>query len=298
MTSNLNSMTGFARVSGNIGGLAWAWEAKSVNGKSLDVRLRLPPNFERLEQPARTIAGARFRRGNLQIGLQVQEQRRDSTILVNEDLIQTLKSIAEKYRQGASGAPVDMVQLLKIRGVVDIIDAPPDEAVLAAQDSALLAGLEKALSELAAARKMEGDRLSAVLAEQIGRIEGFTVAARDNPARRPQAIRQKLAEQVQRLMEASNGSLDAARLHQEGILLATKADIQEEIDRLFSHIAAARKILQLPEGAGRRLDFLVQELNREANTLCSKSSDISLTETGLELKLVIDQMREQAQNIE
>lgn len=291
-------MTGFARANGNSGGMAWAWEAKSVNGKSLDVRLRLPPSFDRLEQPARTIANAKFRRGNLQIGLQVQEQRRDSAVLVNEELLRTLKGIAEKHRQGAGGAPVDVVQLLKIRGVVDIIEAPADETVLAAQDSALLAGLERALSELAVAREAEGERLSAVLAEQIDRIEAFTIAARDNPARAPQAIRQKLAEQVQRLLEAGNGSFDAARLHQEGILLATKADIQEEIDRLFSHIAAARKILQLPEGAGRRLDFLVQEFNREANTLCSKSSDISLTETGLELKLAIDQMREQAQNIE
>jgi uncharacterized protein (TIGR00255 family) len=290
-------MTGFARASGTVNGLAWAWEAKSVNGKSLDVRLRLPPNFERLEQQARALASAKFKRGNLQIGLQVQEQRREGTVLVNDELLEKLAAIAERHRESVGGPPVDVALLLNVRGVVELVDAMPDETTLTTQDSELLLGLEETLMELAKARRNEGERLAIVLADQIARIESLALQARDNPARRPEAVRQRLSEQVQRLLDAS-ASLDQQRLYQEAMLLATKSDIQEELDRLLSHVAAARKLLQSPEAAGRKLDFLVQELNREANTLCSKSGDISLTETGLELKLVIDNLREQALNIE
>ncbi len=297
MTSTLSSMTGFARASGAINGFAWAWEPNSVNGKGLDVRLRLPPNFERLEQQARALASAKFKRGNLQIGLQVQEQRREGTVLVNDELLEKLAAIAEKHRESVGGPPVDVAQLLNVRGVVELVDAMPDETTLTAQDAELLLGLEETLTELAKARRNEGERLAAILADQIVRIESLALQARDNPARRPEAVRQRLSEQVQRLLDAST-SFDQQRLYQEAMLLVTKSDIQEELDRLLSHVAAARKLLQASEAAGRKLDFLVQELNREANTLCSKSADISLTETGLELKLVIDNLREQALNIE
>lgn len=297
LTFTLSSMTGFARASGVFNGIAWSWEAKSVNGKGLDVRLRLPPNFERLEQQARALASAKFKRGNLQIGLQVQEQRRESTVLVNDELLDKLAAIAEKHRESVGGPAVDVAQLLNIRGVVEVVDALPDETTLAAQDAEFLLGLEEALTELAKARRNEGARLAMVLTEQIARIETLTLQARDNPARRPEAVRKRLSEQVQRLFDSS-ASFDQQRLYQEAMLLATKSDIQEELDRLLSHVAAARKLLQSPEAVGRKLDFLVQELNREANTLCSKSADISLTETGLELKLVIDNLREQSLNIE
>jgi uncharacterized protein (TIGR00255 family) len=290
-------MTGFARASGICNGIAWSWEARSVNGKGLDVRLRLPPNFERLEQQAKALAHAKFKRGNLQIGLQVQEQRREAMILVNDQLLEKLATIAERHRQSVGGPPVDVAQLLNIRGVVEVVDALPDEKTLAVQNLELLRGLEETLTELEKARRNEGGRLALVLAEQIARIETLTMQARDNPARRPDAVRLRLSEQVQRLLDAS-ASIDQQRLFQEAMLLATKSDIQEELDRLSSHVAAARKLLQSPEAAGRKLDFLVQEFNREANTLCSKSPDISLTETGLELKLVIDNLREQSLNIE
>lgn len=298
MTSSLSSMTGFARASGSLNGLGWAWEARSVNGKSLDVRLRLPAAFERLDQQVRALASSRFKRGSLQISLQVQEPPRGGAIVVNENLLETLKEIAEKHSKASGGQGVDMAQLLNIRGVVELVDAPADDAVQAAQDAALLAGLNTVLNGLVEARNAEGARLAAVLADQIGRIETLTFAARDNPARKPEAIRQRLSEQVQRLMDGNAGTLDAARLHQEAMLLAAKADTQEEIDRILSHVTAARKLLSGAEAAGRKLDFLVQEFNREANTLCSKSPDASLTAIGLELKLVIDQVREQVQNVE
>jgi uncharacterized protein (TIGR00255 family) len=290
-------MTGFARASGVCNGIVWSWEARSVNGKGLDVRLRLPPNFERLELQVKALANAKFKRGNLQIGLQVQEQRREAMVLVNDQLLEKLTAIAEKHRQSVGGPPVDVAQLLNIRGVVEVVDALPDENTLAVQDSELLHGLDETLAELEKARRNEGGRLALVLAEQIARIETLTLQARDNPARRQEAVRLRLSEQVQRLFDAS-ASLEQQRLYQEAMLLATKSDIQEELDRLLSHVAAARKLLQSPEAVGRKLDFLVQELNREANTLCSKSPDISLTETGLELKLVIDNLREQSLNIE
>jgi uncharacterized protein (TIGR00255 family) len=291
-------MTGFARSAGNLNGLAWAWEARSVNGKSLDVRLRLPPTYERLEQAVRVQVGGKFKRGNFQINLEVREQRGNSSAVVNEGLLEQLLVIAERQRRKTGGPPVDVAALLNIKGVVEAVDVQPADDTLAARDGALLAGLESALAELAVARRNEGERLSAVLAEQLGRINELVRSARDNPARAPEAVRQRLSEQVQRLLDASKGAFDTARLHQEATLLATKADIQEEIDRLLSHIVAARKLLKTPDAVGRKLEFLMQELNREANTLCSKSSDISLTETGLELKLVIDQLREQALNIE
>jgi uncharacterized protein (TIGR00255 family) len=290
-------MTGFAQASGVCNGIAWSWEAKSVNGKGLDVRLRLPPNFERLEPWAKALANAKFKRGNLQIGLQVQEQQREATVQVNDQLLEKLTAIAERHRLSVGGPPVDVALLLNIRGVVEVVDAQPDENTLAVQDSELLLGLEKALTELAKARRNEGARLALVLTEQVARIETLTLQARDNPARRPEAVRMRLSEQVQRLIDTS-ASIEQSRLYQEAMLLATKSDIQEELDRLLSHVAAARKLLQSPEAVGRKLDFLVQELNREANTLCSKSPDISLTETGLELKLVIDNLREQSLNIE
>jgi uncharacterized protein (TIGR00255 family) len=290
-------MTGFAQASGVCNGIVWSWEAKSVNGKGLDVRLRLPPNFERLEPQAKALANAKFKRGNLQIGLQVQEQQREATVQVNEQLLEKLAAIAERHRLSVGGRPVDVAQLLNIRGVVDVVDALPDENTLAVLDTELLLGLEEALTELVNARRNEGARLALVLTEQVARIETLTLQARDNPARRPEAVRMRLSEQVQRLLDTS-ASIEQQRLYQEAMLLATKSDIQEELDRLLSHVAAARKLLQSPEAVGRKLDFLVQELNREANTLCSKSPDISLTETGLELKLVIDNLREQSLNIE
>jgi uncharacterized protein (TIGR00255 family) len=290
-------MTGFARFSGSRSGLAWAWEARSVNGKGLDVRLRLPPGFERLEQPVRTLANGAFKRGSLQINLQLSGGESGQSVRINEALLQQLADVAERHRNLRGGPAVDISHLLSVKGVVEIVEEDPAEDEIEAIDQMLLKGLEQALTELAQSRRTEGARLASVLHEQVNRIESLTDAARNNPSRQPAVIQQRLAEQVQRLANTAAG-LDPQRLHQEAVLLATKADIQEEIDRLHSHIVAARALLEASEPVGRKFDFLVQEFNREANTLCSKSTDSALTAVGLELKTVIDQMREQAQNIE
>jgi uncharacterized protein (TIGR00255 family) len=181
--------------------------------------------------------------------------------------------------------------------VIDVSAPLEDEAKTALRDKAILKSAEEAFQALATMRKSEGAKLATVLGLHLDRIENLVIAARDNPARSVEAIRARLAEQVARLMETSS-SFDRDRLHQEAVLLATRADIAEEIDRLFAHVGAARRLIQSDQPAGRQLDFLSQEFNREANTLCSKAADRSLTAVGLELKTVIDQMREQVQNIE
>jgi uncharacterized protein (TIGR00255 family) len=241
---------------------------------------------------------ARFvKRGNIQIGLTGEGGVGRETVNVNEAALERILEVAERLRHRLGGKPLRVEGLLALRGVLEPgrIEESEEEASL--RDSAMLRSLEEALGGLAAVRRAEGEKLAEVVTRQLQRIEELTIAARDSPARSPEAIGKRLAEQVARLM-AAGSSFDADRLHQEAVLLATRADIQEEIDRLLAHVEAARKLAASPEPAGRAFDFLAQEFNREANTLCSKASDRSLTQLGLELKAVIDQMREQVQNIE
>lgn len=294
---SLSSMTGYARASAALDGLHWQWDIKSVNGKGLDIRCRLPPGFETLDLPVREIAQKHLKRGNVQIGFTADRGGAEQTLAVNEAALEQVVALAEKLRERLGGAPPQIESLLALRGVIDVASPVEDEAQTARRDKAVLKSVEEAFQALAVMRKAEGAKLAAILGQQLDRIEKLVIAARDNPARTVEAIRARLGEQVSRLME-TNASFDRDRLHQEAVLLATRADIVEEIDRLFAHIEAARKLIQSREPAGRQLDFLAQEFNREANTLCSKASDKSLTAIGLELKTVIDQMREQVQNIE
>ncbi|MCA0432648.1 MAG: YicC family protein [Proteobacteria bacterium] len=293
----INSMTGFARAAGHHAGRNWQWELKSVNGKALDLRLRLPPGQEHLEGPARAALSAQLKRGNVQVALVMQAGDGAGEVRVNEDLLGKLATVAEGLRKKLGGPPLQAEQLLALRGVIDVSEPALDDEGQAALDKAVLASLAEAVTALAKARAAEGLRLKTVLTEQISRITELTRQAKENPSRSPEAIRSRLKEQVSRLIESSS-SFDEARLHQEAILLATRADIQEELDRLSSHIEAAHELLASREPVGRKFDFLAQEFNREANTLCSKANDRSLTATGLDLKTVIDQMREQVQNIE
>jgi uncharacterized protein (TIGR00255 family) len=293
----LSSMTGYARASSALDGLHWQWEVKSVNGKGLDLRCRLPPGFETLDLPVREIAQKHLKRGNVQIGLTTDHGGAEQQLAVNETVLEQILQLSERLRERLGGSPPQIEALLSLRGVIDVSAPIADEATTARRDKAILKTAEEAFLALAVARKTEGGKLTAVLGLHLDRIEKLVIAARDNPARTVEAIRSKLAEQVARLLEV-NVSFDRDRLHQEAVLLATRADVAEEIDRLFAHIGAARKLLQSDEPAGRQLDFLSQEFNREANTLCSKAADRTLTAVGLELKTVIDQMREQVQNIE
>ncbi len=290
-------MTGFARASGGIGDWSWQWEIRSVNGKALDVRMRLPAGFEHLETELRQRVQKALKRGNLQVGLTVSNSNTRETVTVNRALLKELTALAMDLRRQIDAPPLQAENLLALRGVLEPLRSDVSEQEAAARDASLLTSFDGALAALSAARADEGRRLQAFLQEQIGRVRQLYDAARDNPARTPEAVRQRLREQVLRLVQ-TGADLDETRLHQEAVLLATRADIQEELDRLSSHIEAAEALLQSREPVGRKLDFLAQEFNREANTLCSKANDRSLTAIGLDLKTVFDQMREQVQNIE
>jgi uncharacterized protein (TIGR00255 family) len=293
----LHSMTGFARADGAVLGNRWSWELRSVNGKGLDLRLRLPLGLERLEIPVRERVGKRFTRGSLNVALAFTREQGAAGVRINETVlaavVEAMKTVAERI----DAEPPRLDGILAIKGVLETSEAEEDEAARAAIDAGLLGGLDEAIEGLAAARAREGAAVARILGGQVDEIERLARAAEACPARRPEAVRERLAEQVRLLVEASS-TLDPQRLHQEAVLIATRADIREELDRLFTHVADARKLVAQGGPIGRRLDFLAQEFNRESNTLCSKSNDKDLTAIGLDLKTVVDQLREQIQNVE
>lgn len=295
---SLASMTGFARADGRGGTHRWTWEVRSVNGKSLDVRLRLPPGYEFLETGARERIAGKLARGNVQITLTMQEQPGVARARINEmvlaDIVAALQKLGEWLPKAA---PPTLDGILALRGVMETVDEIDDEATRTTLANAIFADLEAALEALVADRRREGAAIGAVLTSRLDAIDVAVKAAEASPARSPEAIRARLKEQIEALLQASP-TLDPDRLHQEAVIIATRADIREEIDRLVAHTAAARALLAEAEPVGRRLDFLAQELNRETNTLCAKSNDRGLTALGLELKALVDQFREQVQNLE
>jgi uncharacterized protein (TIGR00255 family) len=293
----LHSMTGFARADGSGSAWRWTWELRSVNGKGLDVRLRLPPGLEALELQARERVTAQVARGNVQATLTAQQEGGAARIRINEDVLADVIAAMDELRSRMDVQPPTVDGILSMRGVVENGEAEPDEATRRALVEAMLADLDEALVDLVAARAREGKALATILSGRIDELEKLVSAAESSPARQPEAIRTKLAEQVAALLGAAP-ALDADRLHQEAVLLATRADIREELDRLTAHIAAARELLAAAAPVGRRFDFLAQEFNREVNTLCAKSNDRGLTAIGLDMKAVVDQLREQVQNVE
>src|SRR5579859_5912604 len=291
------SMTGFAESAGSHDGLRWRWEAKSVNSRSLDMRLRTPPGFDGLEQPARRLAGERFQRGALQISLTVEPPEGATGLKVDAVALASAVRIAREVAAETGLAPARVDGLLALKGVIVQDEVLPVEApARALRDAAIVETLATALDALSRARVSEGGRLHTVLAAQVDDIARLTNEAATLDAAQPQILRDRLAAQVQDMLSGSGISED--RLVQEAALLAVKADIREELDRLQAHVHEARALMASREAVGRKLDFLSQEFNREANTLCSKSSDIALTRIGLALKATIDQFREQAQNVE
>jgi uncharacterized protein (TIGR00255 family) len=291
----LRSMTGFARFDGTAGGARFHWELRSVNGRGLDMRLRLPPGLEALEAPVREAIAHRVSRGNVSATRTLETSAAGSDIRINERALATVLAAVDRLAKRDDFDRARPEGILALRGVLELGDTPGTDSEALHQD--LLAGLGVALDGLADARRKEGGKLATVLADQVARIETFVGQIARLPARQPDAVRARLAEQVQRIVGTA-GSLDPDRLHQEAILLATRADVEEEIKRLGAHISAARGLLAETAPVGRRLDFLAQEFNREVNTICSKSADIEMTRHGLDLKAVIDQLREQVQNIE
>ena len=293
----IKSMTGFARADGALGNLSWHWEVRSVNGRGLDIRLRVPPGFEAIEPRIREALSKRITRGSVTVNLSVKRAHGQAQIQLNDTALKQVLDALERLRQAVPVGPPSAEALLGIKGVLELVEPEEGEAEAAARVECMLTNLNEALDGMVRARVEEGGRLQAVVLDQLAAIERSVAMIEHLPARTPEAIRQRLIEQVARLME-TGATLDENRLYQEAALLATRADAEEELKRLTAHISSARELLQSREPAGRRLDFLAQEFNREANTLCSKSNDVDTTRAGLDLKAVIDQMREQVQNIE
>jgi len=293
----LKSMTGFARCDGSSGALSFYWEVRSVNGRGLDVRLRLPPGYEAIEAKARDLVAQKLARGSVTAALSVARDTRGTRIVLNETALEQVLAAAQRVRERTDGEPPRPEGLLAIRGVLEIVEHSESEAPGEDEREAILACLKAAIDDVAAARAAEGARLGAVLETQMAEVERLLAIVEAAPARRPEAIKARLSEQIARLIGGPHG-LDPARLHQEAMLLATRADVAEELQRLASHVRAVRDLMTESGAVGRKLDFLAQEFNREANTLCSKSNDAEVTKAGLALKAMIDQLREQVQNVE
>lgn len=293
----LSSMTGFARSQGLSAPYTWAWEVKSVNAKSLDLRLRLPPGWDAIEVPVRARAADKLARGALQAALSIAREGVPPIVRVNEGVLEAVLKAMQSLAGRVAAEPARLDGILGVKGVIEVVDAQEREDERREAEAAVLAGFESALAGLAQMRHHEGEALGRVLSERLSEVAALIARADAAPGRRPEAIRQRLSEQVAALLDNST-RLDADRLYQEAILLAAKADVREELDRLKAHVEQARKLIAGGGAIGRRLDFLAQELNREANTLCAKSNDVELTNIGLEFKTVVEQFREQVQNLE
>jgi uncharacterized protein (TIGR00255 family) len=293
----IQSMTGFARAEGQEDGLGWVWELKSVNGRALDMRFRLPPGFDALELPLRASLAQRLKRGAVSASLTVTRGSKSTGIRINRDVLAAVLAIAREIAGDVETVPPSLDGLLAIKGVIETDEGSEDEGDRERRQAALLAGWDDALSRLASVRLAEGARLEPVLAARLAEIKALVAEAEASAAAQPASLRARMKAQLAELLEASP-ALSEERLAQELALVAAKADVREELDRLEAHVAAARALLAEGDAIGRRFDFLCQEFNREANTLCSKSTDIGLTRVGLALKAAIEQLREQVQNIE
>ena len=293
----VSSMTGYARAEGALDGAAWFWEARSVNSKGLDVRCRVPAGCEAIDVAARKAAACAFARGGLSLSLQVDRGERQVALRINEAALEQVLALQDTLEDRVDSAPPRLDVLMAIRGIAETVEQAEDPAAVAARETAILDTLDAAFEGLAAARAEEGARLRTLLRGHLAGIERLATAAAATAEAQPAMLRQRFEQQVADLLEARIG-VGEDRLAQEAAMLAAKADVREEIDRLASHVAAAGTLLDEGGAIGRKLDFLCQELNREANTLCSKAADIALTRIGLDLKAAIEQFREQVQNVE
>jgi uncharacterized protein (TIGR00255 family) len=293
----LSSMTGFARGHGVSGPYAWAWEIKSVNGKGLDLRLRTPPGWDAIEVAIRARVAETLTRGSVQANLTVERSDAVPTVRVNTAVLDAILAAVRQFGTKIEASPPSLDGLLALKGVIEIADAEENEDQRRVAESAVIAGFTSAIAALAEMRRDEGAALGRVLTLRLDEIAALAARAERAPGRRPEAIRARLADQVAALL-AQSERFDPDRLHQEAIMIAAKADVREELDRLAAHTAAARHLIEAGGPIGRRLDFLAQEFNREANTLCAKANDVELTNIGLELKAAVEQFREQVQNVE
>lgn len=293
----LSSMTGFARGHGVAGAYAWNWEIKSVNAKGFDLRFRLPPGWDAVEVPARTRAAEKLSRGTVYANLTVERKGVAPTVKVNEPVLNAVIATINQLTGKLDAAAPTLDGILALKGVIEVTEEDERPEDHREAEAAIIAGFNQALAALVNMRNEEGATLGRLLAARLDEIAALTARAEAAPGRKPEAIKARLAEQVATLMSASE-RFDSDRLYQEAIMLATKADIREELDRLVSHVAQAQKLIGEGGAMGRKLDFLAQELNRESNTLTAKANDVELTNIGLQLKSVVEQFREQVQNLE
>jgi uncharacterized protein (TIGR00255 family) len=293
----LSSMTGFARSHGASGPYAFEWELKSVNAKGFDLRVRLPPGWDELEAFAKKRAGEVLSRGTVYANLNVKRANAASTVRINEDVLNAVVKVAHQLAGKIDAVAPSIDGLLAIKGVIEVVEPESDEDEDKAAKAAAAMAFDEALDNLVAMRRREGTSLGQILCQRLDEIEVLANKAEAAPGRKPEAVRARLAEQVAALLETTD-RFDADRLNQEALLIAAKADIREELDRIASHLSQARELLGKGGPIGRRLDFLAQEFHREVNTTCSKSNDLELTNTGLEMKGVVEQFREQVQNLE
>jgi uncharacterized protein (TIGR00255 family) len=289
-------MTGYARATGAVAGASFACEVRSVNGRGLDIRLRLAPGLDAMESDIRQLIGKMLSRGSLTLNLSVERDGAGGDLLINRQALATVLSAIDELSGRIPAAPPSLDGILGLKGVLEQRDRPMAADAEEALAAAILDGVSQALVDLVLARRHEGNQIAAILRERLDEIEALVQRAESHPARSRDVILARLRQQVTDL--AADIAIPEERLAQEALLLATKADIREELDRLTAHIATARQLIGNGGAVGRRLDFLAQEFNREANTLCSKSNAVELTAIGLDLKAAIDQLREQVQNIE
>ncbi|MBY0563272.1 MAG: YicC family protein [Hyphomonadaceae bacterium] len=298
---SISGMTGFARAEGALyadhGGQRWVWEARSVNGRGLDLKLKLPPGYEALEQPARTLASRFFKRGSVQAALSLaRDVGAAAPVRIDATLLESLLEASAAHVKAGRVKKPRWDGMLALRGVLVSDEGELNAEARAQAEALLLAGLEQAFTALVEARAREGRMLAGVLGELAERMSSLIQGARGSAAAAPGAALERIKTRLAAL--SPEVQLDPQRLAQEAALAALRADVQEEIERLAAHVGELRALLTSPEPAGRKLDFLGQELTREANTLCSKASDLELTRIGLELKAVVDQIKEQAANVE
>jgi uncharacterized protein (TIGR00255 family) len=293
----LSSMTGFARASGQWSDQSWAWELRSVNAKGFDLRLRLPSGLDAVDADVRRMVGQVIIRGTVHVSLDINRPQRAPVVRINDALVADLAHRLSTAAKAAGLGPPSIDAILSIKGVVEAEEQVASDEEQQARDAALTRSFEEALVALCAARQDEGRALHDVLSKQVERIDQLTEGADKLPTRTADAVRARLARLVDELSAAST-AIDPQRLHQEAVLIAVKADVREELDRLKAHVAQVRELMARSGSIGRRLDFLAQELSRETNTLCAKSNDVGLTAIGLDLKAVVEQFREQVQNVE
>lgn len=291
----ISSMTGFARMEGALGETRWTWEIKSVNGRGLEPRFRLPPGYDFLEPDLRKLLAEKFSRGSFNAFLSLKGAAIDGAFAVNRAALDSAIKLIEDIRQRIDCDKPRPEGVLALRGVVEQESALDDEDSRAELAEKLRTAFRDCAGALSKARRREGEALEALISGQLATITTLTAAARASTDAKLETIRTRIAQQLAELLA---GAVPEERLAEEAAMLAVRADIREELDRLDAHVEAGRALLKDAGAVGRRLDFLTQEFNREANTLCSKAQDMGLKRIGLDLKTTIDQMREQVQNVE